>query len=145
MRLNIFAIIAVMTAAFLSGCGTTAVTRSTVTERPDSIVIKHDTVFIRLAKSDTVYAERSSTDPAAARLIHAKLDTTTQGGTHLVADYIWPEDTWNIKIKEPDEKIRWMVRDSLIEKPYPVESVPFWVYLALGGMLVALVAVIVKK
>jgi hypothetical protein len=153
MRLNIFAISlpaiflagAVITAALLSGCGTTAVTRATVTERPDSIVVKHDTVFIRAAHSDTVFIKRSFKDSTAARVIHAKLDTTTASGVSLNAEYSWPEDEWNVNIKEPDEKIRWMVRDSLIEKSYPVEKVPFWIYLALGGMLVALVAVIIKK
>jgi hypothetical protein len=154
MRLNIFArqngfvglaIIAVMTAALLSGCGTTAVTRSTVTERPDSIVIKHDTVWIHAAHSDSSVVLHSSKDITAALSIRAKLDTTTASGVSLSAEYLWPEDEWNVNIKEPDIKVKWMVRDSLIEKPYPVEKVPLWVYLALGGMLIALVAVIIKK
>jgi hypothetical protein len=144
-RLNIFAIIAVIAAAMLSGCGTTAVTRATVTERPDSIVIVHDTVFIRAAHSDSSVVQHSSKDTTAALSIRAKLDTTTASGFNISAEYFWPEDNWNLRLKEPDIKVKWMVRDSLVEKPYPVESVPFWVYLALGCMAVALIAVVIKK
>jgi hypothetical protein len=165
MKLFCFAIIVIT----IIGCGTTAVTRSTVTERPDSLLVQREPTHIEGAHSDSLKVElarsgkHSHVDTAnrtsvtldtaraespvhkpAARRIDAKIDTMVKG-IRIAANYKWPADLWNIDVLVSDTSVHWMVRDSLIEKPYPVEKIPLWVYLAFIAMIVALVALIIKR
>jgi hypothetical protein len=125
----------------LIGCGTTAVTKITVRERVDTLFIKGDTIRIIDAQSDTLTVERVDT---LFRAVRASIDTTVQG-VRIDARYRYPPDRWDIGVMERDTVHHYAVRDSIVERPYAVEKVPFWVYLAMGGMIVALLAAIFKR
>jgi hypothetical protein len=141
-----------------SGCSSPAVTRVDVRERGDSLFVRGDTVRIINVASDTVYVDRIDTtiislNPSAVRdtirivgfrRVLADLDTTVSGVT-IFAEYEYPPDRWRVDVMERDTVIKWTVRDSIIERPYAVTEVPFWVYLTLVGMALALVAMIIKR
>lgn len=132
--------------AWIAGCcGSTAVTKVTIRERYDSLIVRHDTIRVRDARSDSLEILVSPSDSNAFTSVRASLDTTVSG-VGLDVRYSYPPDAWSIDVAQRDTVIRWRVRDSLIERPYEVEVVPFWVKLALGlatlamlGMIVALV------
>lgn len=117
--------------------------RITVRERVDSLIVRYDTVYVS-APSDTVYVERSSIDTYAFKTVSARLDTTISGIT-LFARYSYPPDKWWLNITRKDEVIKWVVRDSIIDKPYEVEVVPFWVKLTLVLAAIVVIAVLVKR
>lgn len=121
----------------LWGCGTTSVTKVEVRERRDSIVIHYDTIHV-VTMSDSI---RTDTVRVAGELrfrsVKAYLDTTVSGTT-MKLRYQFPPDTWSVQITKKDTAIRWVVHDSIVQRPYEVQVVPFWVYLALGGMGLAL-------
>ncbi len=134
---------------FVAGCGTTAVTKVEIRERADSLIVRHDTVLVETrsdsVRIDTVWVSLPGEEPKMYfRKVKASLDTTVSGVTMRLR-YELPPDFWSVQIARRDTTIRWVVRDSIIQKPYKVEVTPFWVYLALAGMLVALVAVVVRK
>lgn len=125
--------------ALLGGCSATAVTKVEVRERQDSIVVQYDTVTIErpstVVVAETVWASQTET---VVRSVHARVDTMVEG-VHLSAEYKYPLDRWLVRILQRDTVIKWTVRDSVVQQPYEIEKVPFWVYLALGGMIVALI------
>ncbi len=134
---------------FIAGCGTTAVTKVEVRERTDSLIVRHDTVRVETrsdsVRVDTVWISLPGEEPKPYfRRVKASLDTTL-AGVSMKLKYELPPDVWTVRILQRDTTIRWKVRDSIIERPYKVEVVPFWVYLALAGMLIALIVVVVKK
>jgi hypothetical protein len=130
--------------ALLGGCSATAVTKVEVRERQDSIIVQYDTIAIErpstVVVAETIWASQTET---VVRSVHARLDTAING-VHLKAEYKYPTDRWAVRILQRDTVIRWTVRDSIVQQPYEVETVPFWVYLALGGMFLALILALRK-
>lgn len=118
----------------LGGCSTTAVTRVEVRERVDTLVVKGDTIRME-GPSDTLIVQRVDT---LFRSLRAAKDTTLQG-VRIYLQYAYPPDRWAVDVIQRDTVIRWTVRDSIVERPYRVEIVPWWVYLALAGMIVAII------
>jgi hypothetical protein len=155
-----------MLVLILAGCGTsTVVTKVRITERPDSLVIKGDSIGFQTVSDsvgvDSIETTSDKVDSTAAkdltpipsparrgeyafRSIHAKKDTTV-GRWKLRFGYDYPPDRWKIEIIEADTMARWIVRDSLIEKPYEVEVVPFWVKLVIGVLGAALILSLAKR
>lgn len=141
----------------LTGCSSTAITKVEVRERPDSLLVRADTIRVIEVRSDTVYVDRLDTtiiqiNPAGRdtirivgyRGVRAHIDTTVDG-VSVFAEYEYPPDRWRVDVVGRDTIIRWTVRDSIIQRPYEVRSVPLWVYLAIGGMALALIAVLFKR
>lgn len=159
-RLIIFSLL------LLAGCGSSTVTtKITITERPDSLVIKGDSIAFT-AKSDSLLVDSVEVGQASLpdrsgrpetivppspkapvylyRSVHAKKDTTI-GRWKLRFGYTYPPDRWSVEILEADTMARWKVRDSLIEKPYEVEVVPLWIKLVIGVLGAALILSLVKR
>jgi hypothetical protein len=143
--------IACMSWIVLSGCGTTTVTKVEVRERIDTLLVKGDTIRILDVRSDTLYVDtvaandqRSMANGQWFRSVRAALDTTVQG-VRLYLQYAYPQDRWRADIIQRDTVIKWTVRDSIVQRPYEVEHVPLWVYIAIGGMALALIAVLIKR
>ena len=156
---------ALVFALLISGCSSSTVTtRVTITERPDSLVIKGDSIAFQ-AKSDSIRIDsvehpdvgRASLpdhigSPSIAPLsprpafhsIHAKKDTTV-GRWTLSFAYDYPPDRWGVKIIEADTTARWKVRDSIVERPYEVEVIPWWAKAVIGMLGVALILSLVKR
>ena len=134
-----------------SGCSPTALmTRSTVRERPDSLHLQMPPVQIS-APSDSLSLERSPLDSLAVRNLRAVLDTTVNG-IKVHARYKFDSkaqsarrDEWNLRIAPRDTTVRWMVRDSIIERPIEVQVVPLWIEVVLIASLIALVIALLKK
>ena len=156
---------------FLAGCGSSTIaTRITVTERPDSLVIKGDSIAFQ-AKSDSLRVDSVHAIPSPGanssaffkgeagrrldssrrgsvqylyRSVHAKKDTTV-GRWKLSFAYDYPPDRWTIKILEADTTARWKVRDSLIDRPYEVEKIPWWMSVLVCALGVALIIALLKR
>lgn len=124
----------------LGGCSTTAVTRVEVRERVDTLLVKGDMIRVE-GPSDTLLVERIDT---LFRSVRAAIDTTVSD-VRLYLQYAFPPDRWAADVISKDTVIRWTVRDSIIERPYKVEYIPFWVYTALAGMLIAIIALLRRK
>jgi hypothetical protein len=122
----------------LGGCSSTATTRVEIRERIDTLLVKGDTIRVREVQSDTIYVEEI---PGGFRSVRAALDTTVQN-VRMSVHYAYPPDRWNVRIMSRDTVIRWTVRDSIIQQPYEIQHVPLWVYIAMGGMALALVALL---
>lgn len=124
--------------AFASCCTPQAVTHIEVRERVDSVFIPGATVTLT-APSDTVSVYR--TDSTVR--VRARIDTTVNN-VRMRLQYHYPPDEWAINIRSRDTIVRYIARDSIINKPYEVirERVPFWMYVTLVCMVVALIAVI---
>lgn len=174
-RLITFCLIA-LAASGLAGCGSSTVTtKVTITERPDSLLIKGDSIAFT-AKSDSLLVDsvrtanveppdttsfgtppfpplrggtegevvvRSPPRPAFYS-VHAKKDTTI-GRWKLRFAYAYPPDRWSVEILEADTMARWKVRDSLIEKPYEVEKIPWWITALVIMLGAALIISLVKR
>lgn len=121
----------------IGGCGTTSITKMEVRERKDSVIVRYDTVrFYTQSDSiriDTVWLEGKP----VFRSVKARLDTTV-GGTSVSLGYDFPPDAWQVRIAKQDTVIRWVARDSIVQRPYRIEIVPIWMYIALVGMSFAL-------
>lgn len=149
---------------FLAGCGSSTIaTRITVTERPDSLVIKGDSIAFQ-AKSDSLRVDSVHAIPSPGanpspffkgeagrgsvqylyRSVHAKKDTTV-GRWKLSFAYDYPPDRWTIKILEADTTARWKVRDSLIDRPYEVERIPWWMHVVNFALAAALIISLLKR
>lgn len=139
----------------LVGCSSTALfTKVSVRERPDSILVHTPPLQIS-APSDSLSLVRSPLDSSAVRSLTAVLDTMV-GGTRVRAEYRLrphpyplPEgegiDSWSMKISAKDTMVHWMEHDSIIEKPYEVEVVPFWAKAVLVLAIIALLIALLKK
>ena len=153
-------ILFVLLSWIFTGCSSTALmTRATVRERPDSLHLRMPPVQIS-ASSDSLALERSPLDSLAVRGLTAVIDTVV-GGTKVHANYEFrphptsPEsspkireatrDRWSLQIVPKDTLVRWIVRDSIIEKPIEVQVVPFWIEVVLIASLIALVIALLKK
>lgn len=132
-------------AALFIGCGSTSVTKIEVRERIDTLLIKGDTIRIVERQSDTLrLAPLAQGDTVGFSAIRAVLDTTTQG-VRMYLQYAYPPDRWAVTVIQRDTVIKWTVRDSIVQRPYEVQRVPLWVYIAIGGMALALIAVLFKR
>ncbi len=151
-------------AAILSGCsGSSAVTRYTVRERPDSLIIRGDSIAfsahsdtlnvdsvkaVIVGEPDTSAVSQSVAPPTPRtvstlyRSVKARKDTTI-GRFRIRLGYQWPGDLFTFQIMEGDTSVHWVVRDSLVERPYEVEVVPFWAKLVLGIALIAVAGMFV--
>ncbi len=156
-------ILFVLLSWIFTGCSSTALmTRTTVRERPDSLHVHMPPVQLS-APSDSLSLERSPLDSTAIRGLTAKIDTVV-GGVTVHAEYKFHphsdslplgertlsrgssvRDKWNLSITPKDTLIRWMVRDSIIEKPIEISVVPVWIEVALIASLIALVIALLKK
>lgn len=136
--------IAMFACIVFSGCGSTSVTKVEVRERIDTLLVKGDTIRIVDVQSDTLYVEAAEHAEAAFKSVRAALDTTVQG-VRLYLQYAYPPDRWTANIIQRDTVIKWTVRDSIVQRPYEIQRVPLWVYIAIGGMALALIAVIFKR
>lgn len=126
----------------LAGCCTPqVVTKIEVRERVDSVFIPGAVVTLT-APSDTVVI--AQTDSAIS--LHASIDTIVSGA-HIQLRYSYPPDQWNINLRNRDTVVRYIARDSIIQMPYEVvrERVPFWMYVTLAGMVLALLACIIRR
>lgn len=129
-------------AFMITGCCTPqVVTKIEVRERVDSVFIPGAVVTLT-APSDTVVI--AQTDSALS--IHASIDTTVSG-VRMNLHYRYPPDSWNIDLSTRDTVVRYIARDSIIQTPYEVirERVPFWMYVTLAGMVLALLACIIRR
>lgn len=133
----------ILVALVAESCGTTAVTKITVRERYDSLIVRHDTIRVRDARSDSLdITPAGPGDAHAFKGIRASIDTTVRG-VGISASYEYPPDRWGFDVGRPDTIVKWRVRDSLIERPYEVEVVPFWVKLVLALAVIAVVGMTV--
>lgn len=131
---------AVIAALVVVGCGTTTVTKVEVRERIDSVYVKGDTIRVVDARSDTVLVEAASA--GTFKSVRAALDTTVQG-VRLYLQYAYPPDRWGADIIQRDTVIKYIARDSLVQRPYPVQHVPVWIYFTLAGMSIALIVLVI--
>jgi hypothetical protein len=160
-KTSIFFLLFILSWIF-GGCSSTAVMRTTVRERPDSMLVKLPPVQIS-APSDSICLERSPLDSSAVRGLTAFLDTTV-GGTHIRATYamhgvssssfdssratrnsLRMTDSWSLKIAPPDTTVHWMVRDSIIDRPVEVTVIPWWIGVVLLAALAAIILSLVRK
>jgi hypothetical protein len=133
-----------------AGCSSTALmTRTTVRERPDSILVHTPPLQIS-ASSDSLCLMRSPLDSTAVRSLVAAIDTTI-GGTHVMARYALSakrgqvRDNWHLRIAPKDTMVHYTAKDSLTEIPYEVEVIPFWVKAVLVFAIIALLIALLKK
>jgi hypothetical protein len=148
MNVALIALLAFWLALWAAGCGTTSVTKVEVRERIDTLLVKGDTVRVVDVQSDTIFVEEIANHngqaPIGFRSVRVALDTTVQG-VRMYLQYTYPPDRWSANIIQRDTVIKWTGRDSIVERPYEVEHVPFWVYIALGCMALALLALLLRR
>lgn len=162
----------------LAGCGSSTVTtKVTITERPDSLVIKGDSIAFT-AHSDSLHVDsvqaayveppdttssplpvitpspsskgrvgvgsQHSPPRTAFNSVSATKDTTI-GRWKLRFAYAYPPDRWSVEIIEADTTAHWVVRDSLIQKPYEVEKIPWWMTMLVVMLGAALIISLIKR
>lgn len=125
------------------GCSTSRIIdRVVIKERVDSIMVKGDTIFIDMPSDTIVWRDTVFQTHAFI----ARIDTTIQR-TGVRASYQYPENRWAVRVVNRDTVVRYVVRDSLIERTVErqVEVVPKWMWWFLIAIIVVGLAIIVRR